>query len=126
MIQFQPQVLAQAHAPETEDFRMRQQARFGRDGSFSKTLFVWPKPMRGEDASGVEAGDSAFQALLRDKSGSKNFLFFFVTPDSIPLFRQVRDDATHAGFGVGWSPLAPGEPAPMGIVSQGGEVPTIQ
>jgi hypothetical protein len=120
VIQFDPFKLYDAHVSQTEAFSLSTQTT-----TDSKLLFVRLKPNHGDDEPAIKVHDSAFQTLLRKKNGADSFLFFFVTPDSIALFREARDEATHAGFGVGWSPLAPGEAAPL-VIAGKGELATIQ
>jgi hypothetical protein len=93
--------------------------------SIRRSLMIRPRPGQGDDADAIKTPGSAFQRLLADKEKSANFFFFFVTPDSVTLFRTARDQLTQAGFGVGWSPLGADEPARISL-SGGGREAMIQ
>lgn len=89
-----------------------------------RNMLVRHRPNQRDDAA-VKTPGPDFQTLLAERNKETEFLFFFVTPDSIPLFRAARDRATQAGFGVGWSPLGADEPARI-TLSGGGREATIQ
>ncbi len=124
VIEFEPYKLYAARTMQTDAFSLSTTIS-RRSGGVSKLLLVHLKPDHGDDEAAMKTQGSAFQTLLRNKNGAHDFLFFLVTPDSIPLFREARDEATHAGFGVGWSPLGQGEPAPI-VISGTGQLATIQ
>ena len=90
-----------------------------------KYINIRHKPNQGDDITAIKTPDSAFQRLMVQKSKTADFFFFFVTPDSIQLFRAARDQLAESGFGVGWSPLGPNEPARISLTGTGREA-TIQ
>lgn len=91
----------------------------------NKSVAVRRKANRGDDEHAVATPGSAFQTLLALKDNKADFFFFFVDPDSISLFRAARDQAAQKGFGVGWTPLGPGEPARVALSGNGRQA-TIQ
>jgi hypothetical protein len=97
----------------------------GRTALIRKYVLVRPRPNQGEDAIAIRSPGSAFQKLLAVKNKAGDFFFFFVSPDSIPLFRAARDRATQSGFEAGWSPLGPGEAVKISLSGSGREA-TIQ
>ena len=90
-----------------------------------KNLLISLRKKKGDDANALNTPGSSFQRLLTEKDKTANFFFIFVRPDSVALFRAARDQLTQAGFGVGWSPLGPTEPARIALSGSGREA-TIQ
>ena len=94
-------------------------------GGLRQSVVSRPRPDRGDDEAAIKNSASAFQKLLAEKSTSGEFLYFFVSPDSVRLFRAARDLATQYGFSVGWTPASPGGPAVISLSGNGREA-TIQ
>jgi hypothetical protein len=91
----------------------------GRGARISKSVIILPRANQGEDLAAIRRPDSDFRHLLAEKNKTSDFFFFFVSPDSIPVFRAARDQATLAGFSVGWSPRAVNEPARISLSGSG-------
>jgi hypothetical protein len=112
------------------DVSGKAEAEFSRDSSgpgitIRRYILVRHLPNQGDDAIAISSPGSAFQKLLAGKNKAAEFFFFFVTPDSISLFRAARDRAAQSGFEVGWSPIGPGEPVTISLSGSGREA-TIQ
>ncbi len=95
------------------------------NGGLRQLVAVRARPDRGDDEAAIRNSASSFQRLLTQRSRTDDFLFFFVSPDSVRLFRAARDRAAEAGYQVGWTPVAPDVPARVSLSGSGREA-TIQ
>ena len=100
-------------------------AEFNRGAFSSSVRFVLsaeykPKPNVGDTLDAIGDLSSQFHSHLQDLVKDEHFIYFFVYPDSIELFRQARNYAkVQFGVGSGWGPMA--EDAAIRFILAGGE-----
>ena len=69
-----------------------------------------PHKGAGENWLEAEQAGSRWRTLLGRYTPENYVLFFWVTPDSFELFREIRQNLWEAQYEVGWKPAEPGKP----------------
>jgi len=96
--------LARAHFPDIGSAELRWQPlppRYGRLGA----RLAWRNRRAGEDASQIEAKNSAFRRALLALHPKRDTVLFYVWPDSYDIYLQAREIASAAGYLAGWEAL---------------------
>lgn len=92
------------------------EARFKRGAFESSVRLVLsveytPKDNVGDTIETLDRGGSLFDKHLRSLPKNERFVYFFVYPGSIDLFRKAREYAeVRYGIGSGWGPVSVGKP----------------
>jgi hypothetical protein len=97
----------------------------GRSVSLNLAAVCTPKEGRGETPAELKREDSPFRQLLKASQPSKQFIHFFVRPDSLEAFTAARDAAAAAGFDTGWLPFEQGQPVRFGLTGGGREAKVL-
>jgi len=109
-------------------------ARFNRGAFESSVRLVLsaeytPKENSGDSIDDVGLESSIFSKSLSAIQTNEHFVYFFVYPDSIELFRTARNHAkTQYGLSSGWGPMGAEEAIRFSLAGGrgGGIVPTAQ
>jgi len=59
----------------------------------------------GEDETKIASEHSSFRSKLQSVSPQKAFIYFFVYPNSEPVFEKAKAIAENANFQTGWYPM---------------------
>ena len=88
---------------------------FYKSVSVEDTITFTPRQGAGETIEALQQPDSLFRQALKRYDAGKQFIFFFVRPDSLDTFTSARDLVlSETTFTTGWDPLGPEDPIRFG------------